>query len=71
MEAGSIGRFQGHKGAVWRWTSTRMLARTADFLPRCGTDVLSGKEELTLQHKHIVIVQSAALTTSSNDKILR
>ena len=27
MEAGSIGRFQGHKGAVWRWTSTRMLAR--------------------------------------------
>ena len=44
---------------------------TADFLPRCGTDVLSGEEELTLQHKHIVIVQSAALTTSSNDKILR
>ena len=42
----------------------------ADFSTKVW-DVLSGEEELTLKHKHIAIVQSAALTTSSNDKILR
>ena len=39
-------------------------------------DALSGEEELTLQHKHIVKSvnfsnDSAALATASNDKILR
>ena len=69
MEAGSIGRFQGHKGAVWRWTSTRMLARRppGGGLLHQGVvwDVLSGEEKLTLQHKHIPIVKSAALATGA------
>ena len=34
---------------------------TADFLPRCGTDVLSGEEELTLQHSTNILSLSRAL----------
>ena len=47
----------------------------ADFSAKVW-DAISGEEELTLQHKHIVKSvnfsnDSAALATASNDKILR
>merc|ERR1712232_281173 len=60
------------------WTSTKTPARRPLGLPTSQPrwDALSGEEELTLQHKHIVKSvnfsnDSAALATGSNDKVLR
>merc|ERR1712212_339864 len=74
-----IGTFEGHKGAVWgvdvNKDATKAATGAADFSAKVW-DALSGEEELTLQHKHIVKSvnfsnDSAALATASNDKVLR
>ena len=74
-----IGTFEGHKGAVWgvdiNKDASKAATGAADFSAKVW-DALSGEEELTLQHKHIVKSvnfsnDSAALATGSNDKILR
>lgn len=74
-----IGTFEGHKGAVWgvdiSKDATKIASGAADFTAKVW-DGLSGEEELSLQHKHIVKSvffsnDSAALATASNDKILR
>merc|ERR1711970_34756 len=74
-----IGTFEGHKGAVWgvdvNKDATKAATGAADFSAKVW-DALSGEEELTLQHKHIVksvnfSSDSATLATASNDKILR
>lgn len=74
-----IGTFEGHKGAVWgvdiNKDATKAATGAADFSAKVW-DALSGEEELTLQHKHIVKSvnfsnDSATLATASNDKILR
>ena len=74
-----IGTFEGHKGAVWgvdiNKDASKAATGAADFSAKVW-DALSGEEELTLQHKHIVESvnfsnDSAALATGSNDKILR
>jgi len=74
-----IGTFEGHKGAVWgvdvNKDATKAATGAADFSAKVW-DALTGEEELTLQHKHIVKSvnfsnDSAALATASNDKVLR
>ena len=55
--------------------ASKAATGAADFSAKVW-DALSGEEELTLQHKHIVksvnfSADSAALATGSNDKILR
>jgi len=74
-----IGTFEGHKGAVWgvdiNKDASKAATGAADFSAKVW-DALSGEEELTLQHKHIVKSvnfsnDSAALATGSNDKVLR
>jgi len=74
-----IGTFEGHKGAVWgvdvNKDATKAATGAADFSAKVW-DALSGEDELTLQHKHIVKSvnfsnDSAALATASNDKVLR
>jgi len=74
-----IGTFEGHKGAVWGVDITKDASKVAtgaaDFSAKVW-NALTGEEELTLQHKHIVksvnfSEDSAAIVTGSNDKVLR
>jgi len=74
-----IGTFDGHKGAVWGVDLNRNASKAAtgaaDFTAKIW-DALSGDEELTLAHKHIVKSVnfsscSQYLATASNDKKLR
>ena len=60
MAAGSIGT----QGCGVEVDINKDASKTADFSTKV-CDVLSGKEKLTLQHKHIAIVKSAALATGA------
>merc|ERR1711997_1019386 len=64
-----IGTFEGHKGAVWgvdiNKDASKAATGAADFSAKVW-DALSGEEELTLQHKHIV-----KSVNFSNDKTVR
>merc|ERR1712004_503827 len=64
-----IGTFEGHKGAVWgvdvNKDATKAATGAADLSAKVW-DALSGEEELTLQHKHIV-----KSVNFSNDKTVR
>merc|ERR1712088_1013930 len=64
-----------HWGVDVNKDATKAATGAADFSAKVW-DALSGEEELTLQHKHIVKSvnfsnDSAALATASNDKVLR
>eukprot|EP00164_Ancoracysta_twista_P002035 GFYU01002681.1.p1 GENE.GFYU01002681.1~~GFYU01002681.1.p1 ORF type:complete len:343 (+),score=93.76 GFYU01002681.1:68-1030(+) len=74
-----IGTFQGHKGATWGAAlnvgATKAATGSADFTAKIWNAV-TGEEEHTLQHKHIVkSVQfskdSTLLLTGGNEKKLR
>ena len=74
-----VGTFEGHKGAVWgvdlNSNATKAASGAADFSAKIW-DAVSGEEEATLAHNHIVksvnfSADSQLLATGSNDKKLR
>jgi len=74
-----VGTFEGHKGAVWgvdlNGKATKAASGAADFSAKIW-DAVSGEEEATLAHNHIVKSvnfsgDSQLLATGSNDKKLR
>uniref|UniRef100_A0A0A9ZDU2 Serine-threonine kinase receptor-associated protein n=1 Tax=Lygus hesperus TaxID=30085 RepID=A0A0A9ZDU2_LYGHE len=74
-----IGTFEGHKGAVWgvaiNKEATKAASGAADFHAKIW-DAVSGGEELSIPHKHIVksvhfSADSSQLATGCNDKKLR